>query len=145
MSKLMQLSLEEVEYIAHSLVREMMDYDEPIPDFETRYPGKLESCISLPFQQFDGNDLYPTLEVKTSVLFYSIIKNHPFSNGNKRMAVAVVFTFLFLNNYWMDVPTDALYEIAIKVAESSPGNREQVLGVLQDFFKKFIHVAEEVA
>lgn len=87
------ISLHEAEYIAHSLAREFLDYDKPIPDFITRQPHKLESCLRQPFQNFNGKDLYPTLINKAVLLFYLIIKNHPFENGNKRMAVTITLVF----------------------------------------------------
>jgi len=43
------LSIAEVEYTAFTLAREFMTYNEPIPDFTTRFPNILESCIAVPF------------------------------------------------------------------------------------------------
>lgn len=43
------LSIKEVEYIAFRLARELMTYNEPIPDFKTRFPNILESCLMMPF------------------------------------------------------------------------------------------------
>jgi death-on-curing family protein len=145
MANLEPLTLQEVEYIAHWLVKEMMDFSEPIPEFETRYPGKLEACIEQPFQEFGGRELYPTLAQKTSQLFYSVIKNHPFANGNKRMAIAIMFTFLFKNGYWMNIPTNQLYELSIKVAKSHPDTRGDVLQILEKFFQSEIVASEQDA
>ena len=75
------LTLAEVEYIAHRLAKEMMDFDEPIPSFSTRYPNRLESCLAAPFQTFDGKDVYKTPLQKAAILFYVMVKNHPFQNG----------------------------------------------------------------
>lgn len=87
------LTLPEAEYVAQ-LTSQLMDFNEPLPPFQTRYPGKLESCLMLPFQTFDGKALYKHLTRKAAVLFYSVIKNHPFANGNKRMAVMLTQVFL---------------------------------------------------
>lgn len=75
-----KISIEEVEYIAHRSARNMMTWDEPIPDFSTRYPNVLESCLAVPFQSFGRKDLYPTFIKKATILFYLMIKNHPFEN-----------------------------------------------------------------
>ena len=131
-----KLSVAEVGYLAHALVRELMDYDEPIPDFDTRYPHKLEACLEQPFQQFDGHKQYPTVEEKSAILFYSVIKNHPFVNGNKRMAVAILLVWLFKNNFWVKVTNETLYEIAIAVAESPASDRNKVLKSLQILFRE---------
>ena len=57
-----ELSIEQVEHIAHSLASKLMEWDEPIPAFGTRCPGKLESCLKPPLQSFAGRYLYPTFE-----------------------------------------------------------------------------------
>jgi len=81
------LSVDDIRYLAHTLAQKMLVWGEPIPDFETRYPNILEACIGAPFQTFDKKSLYKGLEEKAAVLFYGLVKNHPFQNGNKRIAV----------------------------------------------------------
>ena len=110
------LTVAEAEYIAYRMVQEMMDYGEPMSEFSTRYPNKLESCLEQPFATFDGKDLYPTLLEKATLLFYLVIKNHPFENGNKRMAVMLMLVFLFKNHKFISVNPDSLYELALIVA-----------------------------
>jgi death-on-curing family protein len=122
-----QIFIEEAEYIAHRLAKEMLNYDEPISDFTARYPHKLESCLAQPFQRFDGKDLYPTLLDKTSLLFYLIIKNHPFENGNKRLAVTIMICFLFINDKWITITPEELYKLAYGVAESDATKQNQVI------------------
>ncbi len=97
------LSIEEVEYIAFEMARQTMTWNERIPGFETRYPGRLESCLSVPFQTFDKKLLYKGLVKKAAVLFYLMIKNHPFENGNKRLAVATLLCFLMRNGKWLKI------------------------------------------
>ena len=77
------LSVDEVKHIAFEVAQRLMTWNEPIPDFETRYPGKLESCLASPFQTFDKKDLYKGLIHKAAILFYLMIKNHPFQNATK--------------------------------------------------------------
>ncbi|MDD5721589.1 MAG: hypothetical protein PHT16_04095, partial [Candidatus Pacebacteria bacterium] len=67
------LTILEIEYIAHKLVREIMEWDEKIPDFSTRYPNILESCLIVPFQTFGGKTLYKGLIEKVSMLFYLMV------------------------------------------------------------------------
>lgn len=97
------LSIEEVEYTAFRLARETMSFKEPIPDFSTRFPNILESCIFAPSNKFGRKFLYKGLIEKAAILFYLMIKNHPFQNGNKRIAMATLFVFLFKNKKWLKV------------------------------------------
>lgn len=132
-----QVSILEAEYIAHSLVRELMDYGEPVGDFNTRYPGRLESCLAAPFTYVDGRYMYFRLTHRAAILFYSIIKNHPFENGNKRMAVTLTLVFMNVNHKWIDIPPEQLYELATSVANSSPAVRNEVVGIIKGIFTKY--------
>lgn len=131
------LSIGEVQYIAHSLAKQLMDWDEPIPPFPTRCPHKLESCIAVPFQTFGKRDLYKGLFIKASVLFYLLIKNHPFQNGNKRIAVTTLLVFLYKNQKWLKVDNQELYNFALWVAESVPLVKNQTVEAIEAFLKKY--------
>ena len=130
------LSVSEVEYVAHRLAREHMMSDKPIPNSGTRFPSVLERCLGSFNQTFGGKELYPSLADKAAMLFYVMIKNHPFQNGNKRIAVATLLYFLYKNNRWMDLENSSLYKVAKLVAESSPEVREGVMVSLRSVLKK---------
>ena len=130
------LSLPDAQYIAHDLASELMAYDEPIPPFSTRYSGRLEACLMLPFQTFAGQQLYPRLIRKAAVLFYGVIKKHHFVNGNKRMAVALTLVFLYINGKWVQTSPDDLYQMARWVAQSQAQNRDKVIDILVTYFNK---------
>lgn len=130
------ITIAQVEELAYQMARRQMDWDEPIPDFGTRYPGKLESCLVQVFQTYAKRDLYPGLTKKASALFYFMIKNHPFMNGNKRIAVATTITFLLLNKKWLLVPSDQLYNIAVWVAKSDPQVKDGVVIAIEEFLKR---------
>lgn len=129
------LTIQEVEFIAHRLAKKIMEWDEPIPDFETRFPNILESCLIVPFQTFGKKSLYPTFTEKASILFYLMIKNHPFQNGNKRIAVTTLFVFLDKAGKWLKVGNQELYNFAIWVAQSPPEFKDQVVSAIQKFIK----------
>ena len=129
------LTLDEAEFIAHAVAKELMDYGEPLPDFSTRHPGRLESCLQQPFQSYGGQELYPSLTDKAAVLFYLVNKNHPFTNGNKRMAVILTLLFVWVNDKWINVGTDILYKIAYAVADGPPERMEQEIKGLSLIFK----------
>jgi death on curing protein len=132
-----RLTLSEVEYIAFSLAKELMEYGEPIPPFDTRYPDKLESCIQTPFQTFNRKGLYQTFESKASILFYLMIKNHPFQNGNKRVAVVTLYYFLRSNGRKLKAGNAKLYEFAKEVAASESANKDQVMAKIRSFIIQF--------
>lgn len=90
----MAITITEVEYVALKLAQELMSFNEPIPGFSTRFPNMLESCLLTPFQSFYVRSPYQDLVSKASILFYFMIKNQPFQNGNKRIAMTTLFVFL---------------------------------------------------
>lgn len=132
------ISLKEVEYIAHSLAKKMMEFDEPIPEFSSRYPNILESCIATPFQRFSKKNLYRGLVGKAAMLFYLMVKNHPFQNGNKRVAATTMLVFLYKNNKWLKVDNQELYNFAVWVAQSPPKLREEVMLGIRKFLNTYL-------
>lgn len=132
------ITIAEVEYIVFSLARELMSWDEPIPDFSSRFPNILESCLITPFQSFGGRKLYKGLIEKAAVLFYLMIKNHPFQNGNKRIAMTTLFYLLYKNGKWLRVDNQELYNFAKWVATSNPKLKEPTILAVQKFIKTYI-------
>lgn len=99
----------EVLYIDFNLARTMCHpiamtlFDstvDPMTNFDDHEYTLLESALNNPRQTYEGKDLYPTLFKKAAILYYSLIKNHPFKNGNKRTATATLLVFLYINNIW---------------------------------------------
>lgn len=132
------VSAPEVEDITHRLAQEILKWNEPIPNFETRYPGKLESCLLTPFQTFARRTLYKGLVGKAAILFYLLIKNHPFQNGNKRIAMTTVFYFFYRHGYWIRVDNQKLYNFAKWVASSDPEVRDATVAAINKFFKTYM-------
>ena len=132
------VTVKEVEHIAFRLAKESMAFNEPIPDFATRYPNILESCLSAPFQSFGTKDLYPTFLEKAGIIFYLMIKNHPFQNGNKRIAMTTLFYILYRNKKWLKVDAQTLYNFAVWVAGSPSNAKEEVVQYIQKFIKKHL-------
>lgn len=132
------VSLGEVEQITFRLTKELMTYDEPIPDFKSRFPNVLESCLAVPFQMFAKKSLYQTLTQRGAILFYLLVKNHPFQNGNKRIAVTTLFYFLFKNKKWLKVDQKKLYNFALWVAESPAEAKEETFLATERFIRKYL-------
>jgi death-on-curing family protein len=133
-----RVTILDVEYVAHRLAQETMMWSDPIPDFSTRYTNALERCIDQPYQTFGGKQLYPKLIKKASILFYLMIKNHPFQNGNKRIAMATLFYFLYKNKKWLKVDNQELYNFAKWVAESNPKLKKSTIDAVETFLHVYI-------
>ncbi|MEK9194389.1 MAG: type II toxin-antitoxin system death-on-curing family toxin [Patescibacteria group bacterium] len=132
------ISIVEVEYVAFSLARKFMMWNEPIPDFGSRFPNILESCLIIPFQTFGGKKLYKGFVEKAAILFYLMVKNHPFQNGNKRIAMTTLFYFLHKNKKWLRVDNQELYNFAKWVAASNPKLKEPTTLAIQKFLETYM-------
>lgn len=78
--------------------------------------GALESALAQPRMTFGNQELYPTVVEKASALGFSLIKNHPFVDGNKRTGHAAMETFLVLNGFELDASVDEQEQIILQVA-----------------------------
>jgi death-on-curing family protein len=132
------LSVAEIEFIAFRLAEKFMTWNEPIPDFGSRFPNILESCLNQPFIQFSRKDLYRGIVGKASIMFYLMIKNHPFQNGNKRIAIMSLLYFLNKNGKWLDMDNKTLYDFAKNIAGSRPQSREKITLYIQDIIKEHL-------
>jgi death-on-curing family protein len=132
------ITVRTVEHLTLKLAQEMLAFDESIPDFATRYPNRLESCLATPFQTFAKKSLYSSLVSKASILFYLMIKNHPFQNGNKRIAMTTLLVFLFLNKKWIQVDTQELYNFTVWIAQSPPKLKNEVVKAIEKFIKTYL-------
>ena len=81
----------------------------------------LESAIENVYATFGGEELYPTKEEKAAHLCYSLISNHAFVDGNKRIGIYVMLSFLELNGIKIKASNDDVYKLGMEVAE---GNAE---------------------
>jgi hypothetical protein len=90
------------------------------------------------FQAFGGKDLYESIEEKAAHLLYFIIKNHPFTDGNKRSG-AFAFVWFLKKAKILDIKRltpEALTALALLVAESDPKEKEKVVGLVLMLLKK---------
>ncbi len=136
------VTLSEVEYLAFHLARRLLAFDEPIPDFPTRFPNVIESCLATPFLRLAGRAAYPGLLAKAAMLFYLLIKNHPFQNGNKRVAMTTLMVFLYRNDKWMDVDTQELYNFTVWVAQSPSSLKDETVKAVERFLDMHLHPLE---
>lgn len=95
-----------------------------------RDKGSLESALAQPSMSYAGQDLYPTLIEKVAALGFSLINNHAFVDGNKRIGHAAIEVTLLMNGYEIQADVDTQETIILAVAASKM-NRESFLEWLQ--------------
>ncbi len=86
--------------------------------------GALESALAQPRATFDDVELYPTLVEKAAALGFSLIRNHPFVDGNKRIGHAALEVFLVLNGQQLDASVDDAEHVILGVAAGTIGRDE---------------------
>lgn len=104
------LTLKEALELHHRII-EQSGGSSGIRDF-----GLLESALAQPLMTFGGEDLYPTIRDKASALCFSVVKNHPFFDGNKRLGHALMETFLVLNGWEIKAPILNQEEVILSLA-----------------------------
>ena len=67
-----------------------------------------------------------------------MIKNHPFQNGNKRIAITTLLFFLVQNNKWLSTSNESIYKFACEVAESKPEERHNIMNIINSFIEENI-------
>ena len=82
-----------------------------------RDKSSLESAISRPFQTFDKKELYPNPIEKSAALIESIIKNHPFIDGNKRLGYVLMRLLLMENGLDIEIDEESKYRFVIQIAK----------------------------
>ena len=97
--------------LLHKLITEETGGDPNIRDF-----ALLESALESAFQTFDGKELYPSKEEKGARLGYALISNHAFVDGNKRIGMYVMMTFLEVNGIKIDPTVDDVARVGLAVA-----------------------------
>ncbi len=97
--------------LLHKLISEETGGDPNIRDF-----ALLESALESAFQTFDGKELYPSKEEKGARLGYALISNHAFVDGNKRIGMFVMLTFLEVNGIRINPSVDDVARVGLEVA-----------------------------
>ena len=84
-----------------------------------RDEGLLESALEAAFSEFGGVEFYPTKEEKAARLGYSLISNHAFVDGNKRIGLYIMFIFLQVNGFALNCTDDEVVNLGLSLADGS--------------------------
>ena len=125
---MIKISLEEV-LLLHQLIAE-----ETGGDPNVRNLNLLNSALNSAFQTFDGKELYPTKQEKAARIGYSLISNHAFVDGNKRIGMYVLLTFLEINGIRMELTDAEITRVGLALADGSM-QYEDLLSWIRDHEK----------
>lgn len=131
----------------------MLEYDEAIAivqsmkgDFDGLFGQEkdqgFKSALGAIYQTFGGQELYPSIEEKAANLLYFVVKNHAFTDGNKRIAAAVFIFFLAGNGilYRPDgskrLADNALVALTLLIAESHPEEKNTIVKVIVNLINR---------
>lgn len=84
-----------------------------------RDEGLLDSALESAFATFDGVELYPSKEEKAAKLAFSLVSNHAFVDGNKRIGVYVMLSFLEINGIPIDASDDDVVHLGLGIADGT--------------------------
>jgi len=77
----------------------------------------LDSALNRPYQTFDGQELYPSPIDKAAAILESIVKNHPFVDGNKRTGYVLARLFMMNNQLIIDADHEQKYQLVISISK----------------------------
>ena len=94
-------------------------------------------------QTFGGDPLYPSVEIRAANLLYFVIKDHPFTDGNKRIGSFLFLHYLERNNLLyhdngdLRIDDNTLVAMALLIAESAPAQRELIIRLILGLFDPY--------
>lgn len=133
-----RLTLDEVRIAIMTMRENLTDRNEAGDLFGRERGDTLAGIIGAIDQTFDGTDLYPTLTEKAAHLLYFIIKDHPFSDGNKRIGSLIFLLFLEKNMTLakLQFSNRALVALALLTAASEPGQKDLMIRLIINLLRE---------
>lgn len=110
--------------------RELIERGEATKLFGQERGEALQGILGNVEQSMFGEALYPTREEKAAHLLYFVIKDHPFSDGNKRIGSFLFLLYLQQEAMGMSINENALTALALLIAESAPSNKELMIKLI---------------
>lgn len=109
------ISKEQIKYLHTMAIKQTGGLD------GIRDDGLLDSALNSPFQSFAGEELYPSIQSKAARLGFSLIKNHPFLDGNKRIGILVMMVFLDINGIEICCNDEDIIDLGLGIAAGKYG------------------------
>ena len=136
-----KLTYSESKSIIIGLKEELLRRKEASGLFGQEIDKRFESIIANLYQTFGGRELYQSIEEKAAHLLYFVIKGHPFTDGNKRVASVLFIYFLSRNQYLLKqsgepkINDNALVALALLIATSEPKEKEIMIKLITNLLK----------
>jgi len=137
----LKLTYSECKDIISGLKEELAKKKEASGLFGQEIDKKIESIVANLYQTFGGKELYRSIEEKSAHLLYFVIKDHPFVDGNKRIASVLFIYFLKRNHYLLKqsgepkINDNALVALALLIATSEPREKEIMIKLITNLLK----------
>ena len=131
-----EIEYEEAMSAIRQLKKEMINRNEATSLFGNEKDDSFKGILGSVVQSFGGEYLYPSIEEQAAHLLYFVIKNHPFSDGNKRIASFLFIFFLNRNKYGLKtngsekINDNALTALALLIAQSNPDDKEVMITLI---------------
>ena len=136
--KAIKLTGEELTNAIHALRAELLKKGETTPIFaQERNKGSVEGIVGNVMQSFGGKPVYASIEEKAAHLLYFMVKNHPFTDGNKRSGAFAFVWFLrkFRVKGNRNINAASLTALTLLIAESDPKKKEQMVALVTQLLK----------
>lgn len=139
---MVELPLEEAEKAIRQLKDTLLEKGEATDLFGRPRGEGLEGVLGAIEQTFGGEPLYPSVEIRAANLLYFIIKDHPFTDGNKRIGSFLFLHYLDINNRLMDednqpmIDDNTLVAVALLIAESEPSQRDLIIRLVMGLYDR---------
>ena len=135
------ISDKKIEYDDCIKLIEKLKFNEESTLFAVERDRGLESIINNVYQSFAGQDIYKTIEEKGANFLYLIVKNHVFTDGNKRIAATLFIYFLnFYNILYKDekkiIDDNTLVALTLLIAESNPREKDVIIDLIMNFLNQ---------
>ena len=131
--KTIQITADELKQDLQKLKQNLIEKNEATDIFANeRQKESLQAIVGNVFQTVFGEDVYPTLEEKAAHLLYFLVKNHPFTDGNKRSGAFAFVWFLQKAglNFEQQINPETLTTLTVLIAESNPKEKEKMIGLV---------------
>jgi prophage maintenance system killer protein len=132
------LSYQQARKAIKAIKSELVKCEEASELFGQERAEQLKGILGSIDQTFDGEDLYPSVEEKAAHLFYFVIKDHPFADGNKRIGAFLFLLYLRENDLLESsgINENALVALALLIAESDPKQKELMIRLILNLLSR---------
>ncbi len=136
-----EITYDDAKEFIHQVKEKLAERGEGSALFGQEISHKFESILGALYQTFDKKDLYPTVEEKAANLLYLVIKDHPFSDGNKRSGSLLFIYYLERNsclrktNGEAKIPDTTIVALALLIATSHPREKDVTIRIITNLLK----------